>query len=192
MSSSLTILIPVLTGPNYQVWAPAMKSFLMSQGQWCVIQGNYTNPLMEFTGILWAALESSYGKPGVITTYLEFWAAIETRMSDHEDPSLCINRTISHLTRVIAAGLDIPKHFQAMIVMAKLPPSMDSFAQVMCQEQNIMSLDLSKIRQATALVWEQRQGKKAPPHNANKLSTVKCSPNEPPFEQQQGDGQWGG
>ena len=188
MSSSLTILILVLTGPNYQVWAPAMKSFLMSQGQWCVIQGNYTNPLMEFTGILWAALESSYGKPGVITTYLEFWAAIETRMSDHEDPSLCINRTISHLTCVIAAGLDIPKHFQAMIVMAKLPPSMDSFAQVMCQEQNIMSLDLSKIRQATALVWEQTRGKKAPPHNANKLSTVKHGPNELPFEQQQGDG----
>ena len=67
-------------------------------------------------------------------------------MSDHEDPSLCINKTISHLTHIITTGLDIPEHFQAMIVMAKLPPSMDSIAQVMCQEQNIMSLDLSKIR----------------------------------------------
>ena len=37
MSSSLTTLIPVLSGPNYQVWAIAMKSFLMSQGQWRVL-----------------------------------------------------------------------------------------------------------------------------------------------------------
>ena len=129
MSSSLTTLVPILTGPNYQVWAPAMKSFLMSQGQWRVlsrpcpynitrdkdgnelkeselpnqdkinenqekiedweddnskavgnitlrlsptIQGNYTNPSMEYAGTLWVALEKSYGKPGVIVTYLEF------------------------------------------------------------------------------------------------------------------------
>ena len=249
MLSSLTTLVPVLTGPNYQVWAPAMKSFLMSQGQWHVlshpcpyditldkdgdaldtdklpsqekinenqekienwednnskavgnitlhlsptIQGNYTDPLMESTGILWAALEKLYRKPGVIAIYLEFQAAVETKMTDHEDPSLCINKTIAHLTRIIAVGLDIPKHFQAMILMAKLPPSMDSIAQVMCQEDNVQKLDLSKIRCATSLVWEQRQGKKAPPHNTNKLSMVKHGPNEQPFEQQQGDGQQGG
>ena len=79
-----------------------------------------------------------------------------------------------------------------MIVMVKLPPSMDSIAQVMCQEEKIQALDLSKIRCATALVWEQRQGKKAPPRNANKLSAVKRGPNKPPFKQQQGDGQQGG
>ena len=37
MSSSLTTLVPVLSGPSYQVWSTAMKSFLMSQGQWCVL-----------------------------------------------------------------------------------------------------------------------------------------------------------
>ena len=79
-----------------------------------------------------------------------------------------------------------------MIVMVKLPPSMDSITQVMCQEEKIQALDLSKIRCATALVWEQRQSKKAPPRNANKLSVVKRGPNKPPFEQQQGDGQQGG
>ena len=63
---------------------------------------------------------------------------------------------------------------------------MDSITQVMCQEENIQNLDLAKIRRATSLVWEQRQGKKAPPWNTNKLSAVKHSPNEPPFEQQQG------
>ena len=37
MSSSLTTLVPVLSGPNYQIWSVAMKSFLMSQGQWRVL-----------------------------------------------------------------------------------------------------------------------------------------------------------
>ena len=37
MSSSLTTLVPVLSGPNYQTWSVAMKSFLMSQGQWHVL-----------------------------------------------------------------------------------------------------------------------------------------------------------
>ena len=37
MSSSLTALVPVLSGPNYQTWSVAMKSFLMSQGQWRVL-----------------------------------------------------------------------------------------------------------------------------------------------------------
>ena len=37
MSSSLTTLVPVLSGPNYQLWSTAMKSFLMLQGQWHVL-----------------------------------------------------------------------------------------------------------------------------------------------------------
>ena len=37
MSSSLTTLVPMLTGPNYTSWAPMMQSFLMSQGQWKVV-----------------------------------------------------------------------------------------------------------------------------------------------------------
>ena len=37
MSTSLTTLVPVLTGPNYTSWAPIMQSFLMSQGQWKVV-----------------------------------------------------------------------------------------------------------------------------------------------------------
>jgi len=37
MLSALTTLVPVLTGPNYQLWAPLMTSFLMSQGQWRIL-----------------------------------------------------------------------------------------------------------------------------------------------------------
>ena len=36
MSSTLTSLIPILDGTNYQQWAAQMQSYLLSQGQWKV------------------------------------------------------------------------------------------------------------------------------------------------------------
>jgi len=34
MSNSLTQLVPVFNGTNYMIWHPAMKNYLLSQGQW--------------------------------------------------------------------------------------------------------------------------------------------------------------
>ena len=153
MSSSLTTLVPVLSGPNYQVWSIAMKSFLMSQGQWHVlsrpcpvditvdsrgntltgedapsdddiaankekiedweddnqkavgnimlrlapqIQGNLTPKTMDSAGLLWDHLEKQYGKPGIITTYLEFKAAMDIKITDQEDPTITIDKMTAH------------------------------------------------------------------------------------------------
>ena len=46
MLSALTNLVPVLIGPNYNQWEPAMTSYLMSQsGQWRVITTDKDRPL---------------------------------------------------------------------------------------------------------------------------------------------------
>jgi len=37
--------VPVLTGPNYQQWAPAMTSYLLSQGQWEVVDELAPSPV---------------------------------------------------------------------------------------------------------------------------------------------------
>jgi hypothetical protein len=37
MSSALTNLVPILDGSNYQQWAPPMRNFLKSQGQWLIL-----------------------------------------------------------------------------------------------------------------------------------------------------------
>ena len=47
MSSTLNTFVPVLDGTNYQQWATAMQSFLMSQGQWRVIVKNAPLPKYE-------------------------------------------------------------------------------------------------------------------------------------------------
>jgi hypothetical protein len=44
MSSQLTNLVPVLTGPNYQEWAASMRSYLMSQGQWKCVKKEASPP----------------------------------------------------------------------------------------------------------------------------------------------------
>jgi transposase InsO family protein len=46
MSSALTNLVPVLIGPNYNEWEPAMTSYLMSQsGQWRIITTDKIRPI---------------------------------------------------------------------------------------------------------------------------------------------------
>ena len=249
MSSSLTTLVPILSGPNYQVWSTAMKSFLMSQGQWRVlscpcpkditvdkdgntlasdampsdedvennkdkiedweddnqkavgnimlrlapqIQGNLTPDTMDGAGLLWAHLETHYGKPGIIATYLEFKAAMDIKISDQEDPTIAIDKMMAHFAQCNASGLKVPDHFQAMVIMAKLPNAFNDLAQIFCQKESVKSLDVADMRKTIGLAWEQRKGGKAPRNQAQKLSTVKRRPNEPPFKQQQGDGQRGG
>ena len=67
--------------------------------------------------------------------------------------------------------------------MAKLPSAFDG------QKESVKALDITDMCKTIGLAWEQRKGGKAPSRNqAQKLSAVKCRPNKPPFEQQQGDG----
>ena len=76
--------------------------------------------------------------------------------------------------------------------MAKLPSAFDGLAQLFCQKESVKALDVADMHKTIGLAWEQRKGGKTPRNQAQKLSAVKCGPNEPPFEQQQGDGQQGG
>ena len=156
------------------------------------IQGNLTSEIMDGAGTLWDHLEKQYGKPGIIATYLEFKAAMDIKITDSEDPTTAIDKMTAHFTRCHVSGLEVPDHFQAMLIMAKLPSAFDGLAQLFCQKESVKTLDVADMRKTIGLAWEQRKGGKAPRNQAQKLSIVKRGPNEPPFEQQQGDGQQGG
>ena len=144
---------------------------------------------MDGAGLLWAHLESQYGKPGIITTYLEFKATMDIKINDNEDPTVAIDKMTAHFARCNASRLEVPDHFQAMLIMAKLPSTFDGLAQIFCQKESVKSLDVADMHKTIGLAWEQRKGVKPPHNQAQKLSAVKRGPNEPPFEQQQGDGQ---
>ena len=156
------------------------------------IQGNLTSETMDSAGLLWDHLEKQYGKPGIIATYLEFKAAMDIKIGDNEDPTTAIDKMTAHFARCNASGLEVPDHFQAMLIMVKLPSAFDGLAQIFCQKDSVKNLDVADMRKTIGLAWEQRKGAKTPRNQAQKLSAVKRGPNEPPFEQQQGDGQRGG
>jgi len=91
-------------------------------------------------GTLWEQLKDGYGNPGVLNIYAEFKQAIETKVPDNADPSLAINKFTAHFGRLAENGVIIEDHLQGMMLLSKLPPSMDAIAQLMCQENNIKKI----------------------------------------------------
>ena len=204
MSSSLTTLVPVLTGPNYTTWVPMMQSFLMSQGQWKVMDPSptaveetlatdekamvlsnqeevttwwdlntkalrnmrlhlhhtiaYNQRNAKTAAQLWETLEAAYGHPGFASIYLELKAVFDTPIPANSDPSLAIEKITSHFEKLSEAGsaVTLSPHLQALILMAKLPPTFDSLAQIMCQTDKITNLDLEKVKRAIIIAWDQR------------------------------------
>jgi hypothetical protein len=66
MSSQLTSLVPVLDGPNFQRWAPAMRSFLMAQGQWRLMKkGKPTKKVRPYI----AAIPATCQEHGIFQTF---------------------------------------------------------------------------------------------------------------------------
>jgi len=235
MSSALTSLVPVLEGPNYQMWAPSMMSYLMSQGQWKILtkacpkpipavaattntkavpsnnlaeeieeweeidtkaHGNIClclHPTLQYkykselsAGSLRRALEKDYGAPGVAVIYIKFKGAMETRIPDNLDPTFALDKINAHFGRLAELDVDIPEHLQAMILLSKLPSSMDSLAQMMCQVDSPTELGLAKVRRSIILTWEQHRGgkKNQQQPQAQRLSAVKQPQGQQTFCQQ--------
>ena len=86
-------------------------------------------------------------------------------------------------------GFNFPAPMQTMIILCKLPPTMEVVAQILSQmsPDEIKNLQPEGIVKAAMLSFEQKGATcgsgKGP--QANKLSTVKCKPADPKFAQQQ-------
>ena len=99
-------------------------------------------------------------------------------------------KMLSHFTFLKDAGFNIPSPVQAMIILCKLPPTMEVVAQILSQTSpdEIKNLKPDVITKAETLFFKQKGttscggGKGS---QANKLSIVKCKPADPKFAQQQ-------
>ena len=63
MTSQLNNFVPVLNSTNYQQWAAAMQSYLMSQGQWKCVKTGATIPTLK--------IEEGESNQGEIDSWLE-------------------------------------------------------------------------------------------------------------------------
>ena len=139
---------------------------------------------------VWDYLKKSFGAPSIGSTYAELSKLLSTTIPAGSHPAPAITKMLSHFTYLKDAGFDFPAPVQTMIILCKLPPTMEVIAQILSQmsPDEIKNLKPEGIVKAATLSFEQKgathSGGKGP--QANKLSTVKRKPADPKFAQQQG------
>jgi hypothetical protein len=131
---------------------------------------------------LWDALSTEYGTQGVSTTYGKFKVMLDTPVPSNQHPASVFNKITAHFTRLKKADFEIPSKVQAMILLSKLPPSMNSIAQIVTMDKE--TLNPAGIEKAAILCWEQTDNSRSKHKEVQKLSTVKCKQPDPKFNQQ--------
>jgi len=141
---------------------------------------------------VWDYLKKSFGAPSIGSAYAELSKLLSTTIPTGSHPSPTIMKMLSHFTYLKDTGFNFPAPVQTMIILCKLPPTMEVVAQILSQMSldEIKNLKLEGIVKAAMLSFEQKGtthgGSKGP--QANKLSTVKCKPADTKFAQQQQQG----
>jgi len=138
---------------------------------------------------VWDYLKKSFGAPSISSTYTELSKLLLTTIPAGSHPAPTITKMLSHFTYLKNTGFDFPAPMQTMIILCKLPPTMEVVAQILSQmsPNEIKNLKPEDIVKAAMLSFKQKgatcSGGKGP--QANKLSTVKRKPADPKFAQQQ-------
>ena len=139
---------------------------------------------------VWDYLKKSFSAPSIGSAYAELSKLLSATIPAGSHPALAITKMLSHFTYLKDAGFDFPAPVQTMIILCKLPPTMEVVAQILSQTSpdEIKNLKPEGIVKAATLSFEQKGathgGGKGP--QANKLSAVKRKPADPKFAQQQG------
>ena len=145
---------------------------------------------------IWDFYETSYGKPGVQAVYSMFKKVLSITVSDNTDPTIALDEMAALYDRLAVNEVSVAEHLKAMILMAKLPSSMESSVLFATAGKKITELNVQDLRSAIMMHWDQKsvkkQGSSAGGGNANKLSAIKRKEDNPSFSQQQSDAPSGG
>ena len=222
MSSTLDKMVPVFTGSNWQQWHTAMQAYLRAQGQWFIyattqpadkhdlwdehnekalsnitlwVSPSIQTTISHLTTVkeVWDHLKENYGAPSIGNAYAKLSQLLSTTIPASSHPAPTITKMLSHFTYLKDTGFEFPANVQAMVILCKLPPTMEVLAQILGQTSpsEIKTLKPNGIVKAATLSFKQKGAShsgsgKAP--QANKLSTVKCKQVDLKFTQQQQQG----
>ena len=155
MSSALNKMVLVFTSSNWQQWHTTMQAYLRVQGQWFIfgaacpaneteswdehnekVLGNITlhiSPSIQSTIInlttvkeVWDHLKDNYGSPSIGSTYAKLNQLLTTTsLLAPILPTPMITKMLSHFMYLKDAGFDFPAPVQVMIILCKLPPTME-------------------------------------------------------------------
>ena len=178
MSSSLTTVTTVLTGANYREWHISMRAYLQSTGTWWTIRearpaadaeswdGDNEKVMGTITlrciapiktqvaekmtaKEIWDLLKDSYGQLSVGSAHTELKKLLATTIPSNSHPAPALRSIAANFAYLKEAGFKISLPVQTMILVAKLPPSMEVVAQLINQTKpaDIKGLKPDKIMQ---------------------------------------------
>ena len=136
------------------------------------------------------ALKAKYSAPGISGAFALFKELLDTKIAQFLHPAPSLNKVSDLFTRLKSAGYEFLDNIQAMLLLAKLPQSMDIVAQMIVQAKDTSGKaktpTVEEIHEAVVLSWDQCHMKETPKAaQANKISAVKHKGDDPTFEQQQ-------
>ncbi|KAF9226765.1 hypothetical protein BS17DRAFT_865676 [Gyrodon lividus] len=100
--------------------------------------------LKTTTSSIWSSMKEEYGTPGVAMTYTEFKAMLDMLIPSHEHPAPAFSKINAHFARLTDADCEISPKVQAVILLTKLPSSMDAIAHLISQEPRTLTSTLIK------------------------------------------------
>ena len=138
---------------------------------------------------IWDLLEELYGQPSVGSAHTELKKLLLTTIPANQHSAPTLQLCTANFTYLKEAGFEISLPVQTMILVVKLPPSMEVVAQLINQTKpaDIKGLKPNEIITVATLAFKQRFQRLTTGngHQANKLSTVKHKQADPKFAQQQ-------
>ena len=82
---------------------------------------------------VWDYLKKSFGAPSISSAYTELSKLLSMTIPTGSHPTLAITKMLSHFTYLKDAGFNFPAPVQTMIILCKLPPTMEVIAQILSQ-----------------------------------------------------------
>ena len=138
------------------------------------------------------ALDEEFSTVGIAAAYALFKELLDLHIPDSSHPSPAFSKAETLFACLKAAGYEFNDKCQAMMLLAKLLPSMDVIAQMFMQAKNTSSKpkdpSITEISKAAVLSWDQCHltEKWKQLAQANKISAIKRKGQQnPSFQQQQ-------
>ena len=82
---------------------------------------------------VWDYLKKNFDALSISSAYTELSKLLLTTIPTGSHPAPVITEMLSHFTSLKDAGLDFPAPVQTMIILCKLPPTMEVVAQILSQ-----------------------------------------------------------
>ena len=138
------------------------------------------------------ALDEEFSTVGITVAYELFKELLDLCIPDLSHLSPAFSKVETLFAHLKAAGYEFNDKCQAMMLLAKLPPSMDVIAQMFMQAKDTSGKpkdpSIAEISKAAVLSWDQHHltGKGKQLVQANKISAIKHKGQQnPSFQQQQ-------